>query len=267
MQRCMVKIAHKLFSLIIIYPKIFGMNHKLTAAIAFIFSFNCCVAQLVGTGMGANQTVRRIEVYSWATRPDEDGTDLQKKFIKQEWTDGIVKFRSGRPDMHVPLLFDIFDNTLYYLQDSVIMEFVDSVLQVTFFAKFNQDTVQMLFRRFYPSIQANTPATFYRVLVDGKMQLLRCDAKSTLLFKDSETPEEKKKDPTRRLYFACMPNGKLVQIAPDADKLVKAMPGYGNLITEILKRERLKPKDENRMAQLFIHLNNELENNLIVDPE
>lgn len=267
MQRWMVNIAHKHIGLIIHCPKIFGMNYKLTGTIALILSFNLCIAQLVGTGIGANQTVRRMEVYSWATRPDDDGTDLQKKFIKQEWTDGIVKFRSGRPDMHVPLLFDVFDNTLYYLQDSVIMEFVDSVLQVTFLAKFNQDTVQMLFRRFYPSIQANTPATFYRVLVDGSIHLLRCDAKTTLLFKDPETPEARKKDPTRSLYFACLPNGKLVQIAPDTDKLLKAIPGYNTLIIEILKRERLKPKDENRMVQLFVHLNNELQKNLVVDPE
>ena len=153
-------------------------------------------AQLAGTGIGSGSTVTgRMEVYSWAQRPDEDGTDLQKKFLKQDWTYGIVKFRSGRPDIHAPLLFDVFDNTLYFLQDSVVMEFVDSVSEVNFITKFNKDTVHMLYRRFYAPIQANSPATFYKVLVEAKLQLLKCSAKTILLFKEPGTPEQRREDP------------------------------------------------------------------------
>jgi hypothetical protein len=217
-------------------------------------------AQAVGTGLGSGSVATpRMEVYSWAQRPDEDGTDLQKKFIKQEWTQGIAKFRSGRPDMHVPLIFDIFNNMLYYLQDSIIMEFVDSVSQITFLANFNEDTVLMIFRRFYPPIQANTSATFYRVLVDAKLTLLKCEAKSILLFKDPAVPEEKKKDPPDHLYFAYLPSGKIVTIEPNAEKLMAAMPEYSSLISDIAKREKLKVKDERRMIELFVHLSNAMQ--------
>lgn len=218
------------------------------------------VGQLVGTGItSTSQPVRRMEVYSWAQRPDEDGTDLQKKFLKQEWTPGTVKFKSGRADMHVPLLFDVYDNTLYYLQDSVIMEFVDPVWEATFHTTFNKDTVNILFRRFYPDIQANTNATFYRVLVDASIPLLKCRAKSILLFKDPQTPEEKKKDPPEQLYFACLPDGSIVIVEPNLDKIMSALPAYSTRIIEIVKREKLKVKDETRMIELFIHLNNLLQ--------
>ncbi|MBM3416964.1 MAG: hypothetical protein FJY20_11110 [Bacteroidetes bacterium] len=217
-------------------------------------------AQTTGTGLGSGSvTTQRMEVYSWAQRPDEDGTNLQKKFIKQEWTPGIVKFRSGRPDMHVPMIFDIFNNMLYYLQDSIIMEFVDSVSQITFLANFNKDTVLMIFRRFYPSVQTNTSATFYRVLVDAKLTLLKCEAKSIMLFKDPATPEEKKKDPPHHLYFAYMPSGDIVLIEPNTEKLMAAMPECRNLISDITKRAKLKVKDERRMIELFVHLNNAMQ--------
>lgn len=217
-------------------------------------------AQLAGTGIGSSSTATgRMEVYSWAQRPDEDGTDLQKKFLKQEWTEGIVKFRSGRPDIHAPLLFDVFDNTLYFLQDSVVMEFVDSVSEVHFITYFNKDTVHMLYRRFYPSIQANTTATFYRVLVEAKIQLLKCSAKTILLFKEPGTPEQRREDPPEFLYFASLPNGKMVQVEPNTEKLMNQLPEYRATIIDIVQKEKLKVKDENRLIQLFIHLNNKLQ--------
>ena len=217
-------------------------------------------AQMAGTGIGSNSTATgRMDVYSWAQRPDEDGTDLQKRFLKQEWTEGIVKFRSGRPDIHAPLLFDVFDNTLYFLQDSVVMEFVDSVSEVQFITYFNKDTVQMLYRRFYPAIQANTPATFYKVLVEAKVQLLKCSAKSILLFKEPETPEQHRETPPEFLYFASLPNGKIVQVEHNAEKLMNQLPEYREIIREIIQKEKLKVKDEQRMIQLFVHLNNKLQ--------
>lgn len=217
-------------------------------------------AQMVGTGIGSSTpaTTTRMEVYSWAQRPDEDGTDLQKRFLKQEWTMGTVRFRSGRLPMQVPLLFDIYDNTLYYLQDSVVMEFVDSVSEVVFHTYFNKDTVHMLFRRFYPAIQANTPAIFYKVLVEARLQLLKCQAKTILLFKDPVTPELHKKDPPSEMYFAALPDGSIVQVEPDAEKLKKLLPAYSEMISDIIRTEKLKVKDEKRLAQLFVHLNNRL---------
>lgn len=217
-------------------------------------------AQLAGTGLGASSTTTgRMDVYSWAARPDEDGTDLQKRFLKQEWTNGIVKFKSGRADMQVPLLFDVFDNTLYYLQDSVVMEFVDSVSEVMFITYFNKDTVHMLYRRFYPAIQSNTRATFYRVLVEAGIQLLKCNAKSILLFKDPEKPEQHREDPPDHLYFASLPDGKIVQIAPRMENLLKQLPQYSSTINTILQKEKIKVKDEQRLIQFFIHLNNYLQ--------
>lgn len=223
---------------------------------AVLITGNQCWAQSLGSGVGNSQPPsRRMEVYSWATRPDEDETDLQKKFINQEWTNGNVKFRSGRPDMQVPLLFDVHNDMAYYLQDSLIMEFVDSVSELHFITRFNKDTVHMLFRRFYPAIQANTTATFYQVLLDAEIALLKCSSKSILLFKDPDIPEEKRKDPAF-MYFAALPGNKIVPVVPDAELLMKKMPEYSNAISSIMKKEKIKPKDEARLIQLFIHLNN-----------
>lgn len=229
---------------------------KKLSLIVLLLCGSYCLAQPAGTGLGSNSTATgRMEVYKWANRPDNDETDLQKRFIRQEWTAGNVKFRSGRADMQVQLLFDIHNDMLYYLQDSVIMEFVDSVSEVQFFTHFNEDTVVRVFRRFYPVIKSNTSATFYEVLVDGPVSLLKCQSKTVLLFKDPEIPEGKRTDHSH-LYFASLPGGKLVPVAPDADLLARRLPEYRDALSTAIKKEKIKPKDEARLVQLFMYFNN-----------
>ncbi len=222
----------------------------------------CCCNQLIAqdppNGVSGYKPQQRMEVYSWAQRPDEDGTDIQKKFIKQEWTRGVVKFKSGRPDMQVPLIFDVHNDMPYYLQNNVIMEFVDSVSEFSMAVPFKKDSMVMKYKRFYPAIQANSSVTFYQVLVEGKIELLKCRSKSILLFKDPQTAEERKKDP-EYLYFVYMPGGKIVQIKPDAEVILKNMQEYDWVIREVMKKEKLKPNDEDNLVELFVLLHNELQ--------
>ncbi len=205
---------------------------------------------------GLNGTQRRMEVYSWAERPEEDvNFDLQKMFVDQQWMPGTVSFKNGRPSMSVPLILDLHNNTLYYLQGAVIMEFVDTISHFLIRVPSKKDSILMKFTCLLPAVQANGPETFYEVLVDGNIKLLKCRAKSILLFKDKNLPEEKRAE-IRQLYFAELPGHQLVMIPLDADGLKEKLPAYSTMITEILKMEHLRIKNENKLAELFVHLNN-----------
>ena len=211
-------------------------------------------AQTSSSGM--NGTQRRMEVYSWAERPEEVANyDLQKMFIEQQWMPGIVSFKSGRPAMSVPVILDLHNNTLYYLQGAVIMEFVDTVDQFLIRVPSKKDSILMKFKTRLPAIQANGPETIYEVLVDGNIKLLKCRAKSIHLFKDKTLPEEKRED-VKQLYFAELPGNKLVLIPMDADGIKEKLPEYSTTITEIMKKEHIKLKNENKLAELFVNLNN-----------
>lgn len=212
--------------------------------------------QTAGAGPGS-QTTSRMQTYQWVSRPEDEDFDLQKKFIKQDWTVGTVKFRSGRPDMQVPLLFDVHNDKLFYLMGDLIMEFVDSVSQFSMNIPIKDDTLALFYKRFYPTIQANNSSTFYQVLVEGKITLLKCKSKSILLFKDPLTAEERKKDPPKQAYFAVLPDKRIVLIDLSSEKLLATIPEYSNEINNALKKEK-KPKDEERMISFFVHLNNEV---------
>ncbi len=110
------------------------------------------------TSAGMNGTQRRMEVYSWAERPEENAVfDLQKMFQDQQWMPGVVSFKSGRPAMSVPIILDLHNNTLYYLQGAVIMEFVDTISQFLILVPSKKDSILMKFKCLLPTIQANLP--------------------------------------------------------------------------------------------------------------
>ncbi|MBI5373259.1 MAG: hypothetical protein HZA79_14650 [Sphingobacteriales bacterium] len=217
------------------------------------------LAQATGSSLNSSHSQRHIEVYSWAGRPeDEQEFDVQKLFLDQQWMPGVVKFSGGRPDMAVPLIFDVYENTLYYQQGKIIMEFVDTVSAFSLKVPHKGDSLTLKYRSRFPAFQANTPETFYQVLVDAKIQLLKCRAKSILLIRDKELPEEKRGG-LKELYFAYLPGGKLQVVPLDADGIKASMPDYSGKIEGILKKEHIRLKNEEKLVKLFIHLNNELQ--------
>lgn len=198
---------------------------------------------------------QNMMVYKTLPRSIEE-LDIQKMFIDQEWMPGVVKFKSNRPDMQVPIIFDIYSNILYYRQGSVIMEFVDSVSQFSMQIPFENDSATLIFKRFYPAFQSNSPETFYQVLVPGKIQLLKCRAKSIYLFKEPALADNRKKEP-KALYFAYLPGDKMVLLRKDEDELITRMPDYAASIKKIIKEYHIKLKNEEKLVALFTHLNDE----------
>ncbi|MEP7373554.1 MAG: hypothetical protein ABI675_09225 [Chitinophagaceae bacterium] len=184
----------------------------------------------------------------------EEDDDLQAKFIRQEWSPGIVQFKSTRPVMQVPVIFDAENNMLYYLENNTIMEFVDSISGFMMKVVKNNDSTFITFRNAYPSIQSNTGHTFYEVLVDGNIQLLKCRAKSIYRFKEPDILD-KKKPVHKELLFAYLPGGKMTVVKKDIDVLVEKMPEYAQLIKEIEKKHNLKLKNEKKLCELFAYLN------------
>lgn len=213
-------------------------------------------AQASGTGVGGGSTVqRRMDTYSWAQRPEEDQQyNIQEFFTNQTWMPGVVMFKSGRPNMQVPLIFDQHNNMLYYQQGHVIMEFVDTVSAFMMKVPYKSDSIFLHFKAGFPPIQTNTDATFYEVLVDGKFSLLKCKSKSVLLFKDRDIPEEQREN-IKQLYFALLPDGKMHLIMMDMDRIKTELPQYATRIAEIQKKEKIKLKNEAKLKQLFVELN------------
>lgn len=186
--------------------------------------------------------------------PRENNDDIQSRFMNQEWSPGFVQFKSSRPVMQVPLIFDADNNMLYYQQGGVIMEFVDSIYQFSMQLVRNNDSNFAFFRNSYPNIQSNTGQTFYEVIVDGNIQLLKCRAKTIYMFKEPDILD-KKRPLHKELLFAFLPGNKIVVIKKDIGDIVAKMPEYAQRIKEIADKYKLKVRSEGKLRELFFRLN------------
>jgi len=216
----------------------------------------CCLVVFLITlndAMGQNFPNRVTAPLSGSGAVENDD-DIQAKFERQEWSPGIVQFKSTRPIMQVPVIFDAENNMLYYLENNTIMEFVDSISQFMMKMVRNNDSTFITFRNSYPLFQSNTPQTFYEVLVDGNIQLLKCRAKSIYMFKEPDILD-KKKPAHKELLFAYLPGGKMITVKKDINALMEKMPEYAQLIKEIETKHNLKVKNEKKLCELFTYLN------------
>jgi len=187
--------------------------------------------------------------------PTEVKDDIQGRFLRQEWTPSIVSFKNSTSSWRVPLLFDIYSNKLYFLENDQIMEFVDPVSEVTMIFTQMEDSIKIKFRAFYPPIDQNPAETFYQVLVDGSYQLLKCKAKSIYMYKEQDVPEAQRRY-NKELLYAYFPNKQMILIKKDKDQVLTQIPTeYLEQAKSIIASKKLKLKNEDSLKELFKSLN------------
>ena len=187
----------------------------------------------------------------------ENKEDVQERFLRQEWSPAVVSFRNSPDHWHVPVIFDIYSNKLYFLNEKVIMEFIDTVSEFTMTIAKGADSNRITFRAFYPAIQKNTPDIFYEVLVDGGYQLLKCKAKTIYQYKEQEIPEEERRY-NKELYYACLPGNKMIPVKKDKDQLLAALPPDElDKFQKMIESKKIKVKNEESLKQLFRYINEE----------
>ncbi len=220
-----------------------------------LFFFFACFAFLTASGQVANEyrsNSPRMIAYGKLPENDADET-VQSNFLEQKWSPGWVRFRNNET-REVPLIFDVYNNQLYFQENGQIMEFLAPIEEFTLKLVQKNDSVLFWFRSFYPAVDKNTQETFYQVLVDGPFQLLKCKAKTIHLYKDENVPEEKR-DYSKELFYAFLPNNQIVSIQKDKESILKQMPAYAQQVNAVIDNEKLKIKNEKSLTRLFQLLN------------
>lgn len=184
---------------------------------------------------------------------EEESEDVQTRFINQQWSDADIAFKTPIQTVNLPLIFDEYNNTPYFLRNGQIMEFSAPVREFTMQVPSKKGNSPVTFRSTYPAIGKNSEETFYQVLSDGNFQLLKCRAKTNGLYKETDTVEEK--NFMKEVLYAYLPNKKMVIVKKDKDQIISQMPEYASAIRKIIDSEKLKLKNESALIKLFSLLN------------
>ncbi|MCS3795232.1 hypothetical protein [Niastella sp. OAS944] len=110
-------------------------------------------------------------------KEEELNTITGNPYLFKEWNDGVVRFTSGRTMNQFKLKFDCLKNSLLlqfqgnaFATESKVQEFV----------MYPKKKDSLLFRRGFPATEKTTDQTYFHVLIQGKVSLLRLIARNII---------------------------------------------------------------------------------------
>ncbi len=176
-------------------------------------------------------------------------------FLFNEWNWGAVKFKSGQFAKDLSLQFNLHRNKLFFQRNGQVLEFVQPVAEFMLGQINNNfDSVAVIYRSGYPATDKTTDETFFELLADGKIQLVKYNSKQIRVFKGYNQPEKRAFEDLSELYIF-RPDGKMIKIKKDKESLLQALPDQAAAIEELIKSKKIKVKSESGLAKLIYELN------------
>lgn len=169
------------------------------------------------------------------------------------WHPGTVTFRSGQQGKELQLLFNVNKNVLYFKRGEGILEFVQPIREFTLRIANDNDSVNIVFRNGYVGFEKNNQETFYEVLTDGAIQLLKQYTKTLLTYKPYNQPEQQ--EYSDKVKYFIYRDHKLTLIKRDKEFLMQAFPDLSNKILSWCEANNSNAKSEPHLAALIGSLN------------
>lgn len=165
------------------------------------------------------------------------------------WHPGTVIFRNGQQAKDLPLLYNVSKNILYFKRGEGILEFVQPLREFSLRVAKDNDSVNLIFRNGYRSFEKNNQETFYEVLVDGSIQLLKQYTKTLLSYKPYNQPEQQ--EYTDKVKYFIFRDGKLTLIKRDKEFLIQTFPDLSERIRSWCETNNNSVKSEPQLAALI----------------
>jgi len=185
--------------------------------------------------------------------PNIQGSPL----LQNDWSPGAVTMADGRHFYGVMLMYNLYDNIIYFRRgDKEMCEFTDPVREFVFRYLKGNDSATALYRSGFPATGKNTEKSFYEVLADGKYQLLNYRYKNLLLVKGDYVRKEEyhKFEDRSQLYLYDTEQKKLTRLDAFGD-MVTALGPQADSVARIMGKTKIKMKNENDVIMLVTALN------------
>lgn len=188
--------------------------------------------------------------------PDIVGSAL----LTDDWSQGAVTMINGQHFYNVYLLFNIYDNILYFRRgEKEMCEFSIPVREFIFRYLKGNDSARALYRSGFPATGKNTENTFYEVLADGKFILLNFHSKVLVKVKGDYVRKDayNKFEDKSQLYLYDATHGKLTRL-DTIDDLKAAVGAPADAAAQALGKTKIKLKNEEEVAALVAAINKQL---------
>ena len=177
--------------------------------------------------------------------------------LTENWLPGTVDFANGKTAA-ATLNYNLYGDELLFKtpKDSIVQAFVDPVksFSIKGITLEESDQTDMTFSSGFPAVDDQTAKTFYQVVGDGKIKLLRCYKKKVLESKDFASQIGTKTFINANSYYL-FANNQMTKIKPSQKTILAALNDKADKIQEYVKANSVNFKSDVALAKLFGYYN------------
>jgi hypothetical protein len=174
--------------------------------------------------------------------PDVQGTP----YLFDDWMPGSAITETGNTYANLKLKYDIrFNQVIFLRNEDQPMLFAEPL---------NSFVINnMHFAKGFTPVDVQTSSTFYQVLADGKVKLLKYFRKVVEERQSYGAPTEKKYRQSQYYYIAR--GNQMITVRPDKKTMLAALPGHADQLEAYIKDHHINLKDDAGAAQLVTYYN------------
>ena len=172
------------------------------------------------------------------SKEDDLNTISGNPYLLKEWSDGVVRFTSGRTVNQFKLKFDCLKNQLllYFNGNAFAAE-----SKVQEFVMYPKKKDSLLFRRGFPQTEKTSESTYFQVLLQGNTTLLRLPARNIIEEKQLVSVNGRI---NRRMeeadYYYLLRNGEMILLPANRNELPEKFTDKKEAIAELINSRQLK---------------------------
>jgi hypothetical protein len=178
-------------------------------------------------------------------------------FFISNWAPGSVTLLNGQTNTML-LKYDLVGDELLFRNksDSSVMSFVDPVKSFSFNEALTEesDLTPLVFSNGYPAVDKQTPASFYQVIADGKIKLLKHYKKIIRVDKAFNSATAVKTFFLSVEYYLFV-NSQITKIKPSQKTVLAVLVDKADQLQKYLKNNPVNYKSDAALAKLFSYYN------------
>lgn len=178
------------------------------------------------------------------------------KFLYETWTTGDVLQEDNKYFNGMNLKYNIYDDQLIFKnQKDEILAFKTLVKEFHLYEDVDDTTKTVrVYKNGFPEVEKYNKKSYYQVLVDGKVMLLK---KYYLSFVESMpygTSDIQKTLIPNQAYYLFF-NGKMTKVKKQKDNILSTLPNQKSALNLYVKNEKIKFKTDEDLIKVLSYYN------------